>query len=482
MARASCTVIQCCVLIASSSLAADNWPSFRGNGSNVSTATHLPDRWSPQSGIAWKVLIPGYGQSAPVVWNGTVFVTSSDGPLQENLQVHAFDLASGDKRWTREIEASTKVENYFRNSRAAPTCAVDNDAVYSFFASGDVTALTHQGEVIWNIPLLQKYGPVENERGIATSPAQSSDKLFIVIDHHGPSYIVAINKRTGEIAWKTDRGKRVPSWSSPIVTSQGDSELVLISSSDSLDAYDTGKGKRLWQLDGLVGNHIPSATVVGNRIYVGSSSMAMQDLDEDAVAGSNCCVEMILTNSKPDFQVVWGAERANSAYSSPIAFAGYVYFVNNVGVLYCVNEQTGKQVFAKRMGEACWASAIGAVNEGEPRIYFFAKNGFTTVLRPGEAFDVVAKNQLWSREEMIEASEAATLLRKSNTVPPEQAVPKTGPEKVFKGMPEAQMHQMFSYGDPLVYGVAAVDEAVLIRTGQHLYCIRSAGDRSVEND
>ena len=133
----------------------ESWRGFRGDGSGITTQTNLPVRWSPEQGVAWKSPIPGYGQSAPVIWKRRIFVTSTEGPFQQNCLVHAFDLNSGQKEWTCEVEATTSVENYFRNSRAAPTCVVDANSVFSFFASGDVTAMTHDGEIIWSVPLLK---------------------------------------------------------------------------------------------------------------------------------------------------------------------------------------------------------------------------------------------------------------------------------------------------------------------------------------
>ncbi len=452
---------------------ADSWPGFRGDGSGVTAAKNLPEQWAPGKGIAWKATIPGYGQSSPVIWKGTAYVTSSDGAFQESCQVHAYRIDNGNKIWTREIKATHAVENYFRNSRAAPTCAVDKHAVYSFFASGDLTAMTHDGEVMWSVPLIKRYGEVDNERGVASSPAQTSDRLFVVIDHHGPSYLVAIDKSSGEIAWKTDRGERLPSWSSPVIARHNDREIVVISSADTVDAYDPINGELLWQLDGLQGNHIPSAAVVGNRIFVGSTSMFNQETDPDQVAGSNCCLELTTSNGRSHYKLRWGAERANSYYSSPLAHGGYVYYVNKAGVLYCVDEKTGEQRYAKRIGNPCWASAIGSHNEnGEARIYFVQKNGFSIVLRPGDEYDQIARNQLWDRNEMMEAAERAEKLRTANAVPADQARPKSGPEKLFAKLPEQQLHQMFSYGDPTVYGVAAVEGSLLIRTGQHLYCLR----------
>lgn len=345
--------------------AQSNWPSFRGDGSSTMTAD-LPTRWSPDEGVAWQADIPGYGQSSPVVWGDHVYVTSSEGPFQQDGQVHAFNLKTGKKLWTTHVEATTKVENYFRNSRAAPTCCVDESRVYSCFASGDVTAMGHDGKTFWSTPVIKDYGEVDNERGVASSPAQTDDHLFVLIDHHGPSYLVAINKVDGQVAWKADRGVRVPSWSSPVIARLGDHDIVVTSSADTVDVYDADTGESLWQIAGLQGNHIPSASVVGDLVFVGSTTMYGGATDENAVAGSNCCIKLTHDDGKPGFKVRWGAERANSHYSTPLAFAGYVYYVNKVGVLYCIDQETGEQVFAKRIGNPCWASAVGVIKpDGE---------------------------------------------------------------------------------------------------------------------
>ncbi len=450
-----------------------NWPGFRNNGSGVTRVNHAPKTWSPESGVAWRSTIPGYGQSAPVIWKNLIFLTSSDGPFQEHCYVHAFDLQTGKKKWTTEVKATTKVENYFRNSRAAPTCVVDENLVVSFFASGDVTAMTHSGKTAWTVPLFKKYGNVENERGVASSLTQDNDRVFVLVDHNGPSYLVAINKSNGQIAWKTKRGKRVPSWSSPVATKFQGNQLIVVSSADSLDAYDAKTGKKLWTIDGVQGNHIPSASVVGNSIYVGSTKMYGSSADPKKVARSNSRVDLVMKDNKLTHQVKWGAERANSYYSTPLAFAGYVYYVNKSGVLFCIDQQTGKRMFAKRIGNPCWASAIGVeTKSGEKFVYFFLKNGFAVVLRPGKTFDQIARNQLWDYHQMKAAEAAAAKLRKKNVVPADQAKPKTGPEKVLSGMSEKSLHKMFSYGDPIVYAIALVDGNLLVRTGQHLFCIR----------
>lgn len=454
-------------------VAQDSWLSFRNGGSGMVSVDRVPTQWSPEEGIGWRAEIPGYGQSAPVVHREKIFLTSTQGPWQEECFVHAFDLDDGKKLWTQEIEATTKVENYFRNSRAAPTCVVDDELVFSFFPGGDVTAMDHEGKVRWNVSLFTRFGEVDNERGTASSLAQTDDLIYVLVDHRGPSYIVAIQKSDGSIAWKTDRGNRVESWASPVVVNSETGSLVVVSSADSVNVYDAESGVEVWKLEGVQGNHIPSASVVDDSIYVGSTQMFGSNADPDTVAKSNCRIDFATIDGQPSFKVQWGAERANSYYSTPLAFAGYVYYVNKSGILFCVDEATGKRVFVHRIGNPCWASAVGVTTKsGEKYVFFVLKNGFTVVLRPGDSYDQVARNQLWDVEQMRAAEAAAAEQRKKDAVPEDQVQPKSGPEQMLAGMPEKSLHKMFSYGDPIVYAATIVDGKLLIRTGQHLYCVQ----------
>ncbi len=207
--------------------------------------------------------------------------------------------------------------------------------------------------------------------------------------------------------------------------------------------------------------------------------MFHQDNDPEKVAASNCCIQLTSQPTGPGFQILWGAERANSYYSSPLAFAGFVYYVNKAGVLYCIDQESGKQVYAKRIGNPCWASAIGVAREdGERRVYFFMKNGSSVVLRPGPTYDQVARNQLWSAEQFLLASETAKRHRLENRIPPQFAKPKQGPEKMLAGLPEQELHEMFSYSDPTVYAASVAGDSLLVRTGQQVFCVRKSSDEA----
>jgi len=454
------------------SWAQNDWPSFRNDGSGTVVVKGAPVQWAPDRNVDWIAEIPGYGQSAPVVWGSRVFLTSSDGAWQERGYVHAFSLVTGEKLWTTAVAATTEVENYFRNSRAAPTCVVDAERVVSFFPGGDVTAMDHEGRTLWSVSLFGEHGAAENGRGTASSLAQTEDLVYVLVDHNGPSWLIALRKEDGSVAWKADRGIRVASWSSPVIASHEGRQMVITSSSMTIDAYDAKSGESLWEIAGLQGNLIPSASIAGDSIFVGATPPVHGAYDARKVSSTNSRVLLTRVGGKPSYEIKWGTKRANSFHSTPLAFAGYVYYVTKSGVLYCVDALTGEELFRARMGAPSWASAVGVTTAGgRSLVYFVMKDGETVILEPADTLKIVARNELWSEEHARAAARTAREQRTANAVPPEEAPVKEGPEQVFAEMSESKLHEAFSYSDPTAYAVAVVEGRVLIRTGQHLYCV-----------
>jgi len=439
------------------------WSGFRGNGSSTSTAKNLPLQWSPTENLAWRMPLPGYGQSSPVVWKDRVFITAVDGAEKEKLLVLAVDAKSGRVAWSKEFAATQKGKNNPMMSRAAPTPVVDKDAVYAFFESGDVVAMSHAGELKWARSLSKDYGAFKNNHGIGSSPTQTDEAVVILIDDLGPSYLVAVDKVTGKNLWKADRKSR-GSWTSPVVTRIGGKPAVVVSSSGSLDAYDATTGKELATLDGFVGNNIPSPAVSGDVIVVGAGENRMKP-DLSASAKSNCCVRLEVRGDKISFEPVWDGKKAISHHASPLVYQRHAYFVTKTGIVHCVDLRTGEERYAERLDNPCWATPVGAGDH----VYFFGKDGITTVIKSGPDFEKVATNRLWSaadfakRRDEAKDKAAATLPK-----PPEGKGPGGGPPLPKE---ELEATRYSAVGD-VVYGVAVVDGTFVVRTGTELICVR----------
>ncbi len=102
------------------------------------------------------------------------------------------------------------------------------------------------------------------------------------------------------------------------------------------------------------------------------------------------------------------AEEATANFASPLVHRGLVYFVSKVGIAYCLDAATGAEKWRQRIGSECWTSPLAAGD----RIYFFTNEGATLVVKAGAQYEELAKNMLpTERIYGVAAVDGALLLR-----------------------------------------------------------------------
>jgi outer membrane protein assembly factor BamB len=353
------------------------WRGFRGNGNSHSFAESLPLNWSDENNLRWRKKLPGYGQSTPVVWKDRVFSTSTEGDFSEKLLVHCNKLSTGESLWRKSYPSPVKIKRSQYVSQAAPSPVVDERAVYLFFESGQLLALDHQGKELWKRSLTDEYGPMQGNHGIGSSLFQSGKALGLLVDHSGPSYLLRIDKKTGQSIWKKDRPERV-SWSTPTLCESGEEETVFISSNGIVESYDFLAGKRLWKREGIEGNTVASPSFTDDLTIIGSStpgqSMALSRKGRTNEGG----------------KLLWVAEDGSSSFGSPLVTDNHLYLVNRAGVVTCHGLKDGGKKWNLRLPGPCWASPMKTLG----RVYFFTKDGATIVLKDDGSKEVLAENKL----------------------------------------------------------------------------------------
>ena len=415
----------------STSHGVDDWRQFQNGGkvSNEKTVPQLPTTWNESSGIRWKLDVSGYGQSSPVVAGDRIYLTSVEGEMKDKYHLMAIGLRTGDVLWKKEIKnpSPTKSSNYV--SRAAPTPVCDADGVIAFFEGGVIAAYSPEGGLRWELNLVSKYGSLSARHGLASSLEQNDSHVFVWIEREKDPYVVALNKKDGKEVWKS-KGLGVTTWSSPrLVPIQSGHHLVL-SGIGKIAGYDPKSGKQLWSFDEIAGNSTPTPIPVGNGKFLIGASTGRGEQSSGKAARSNGLIQISESEGKFSAKFVWQAEDATSTFGSPLAHQGFAYFVNRVGVLYCLDLKTGKQVYASRTKSSIWATPIGI---GE-NIYLFGKDGTTTVVAAGDKFDKKATNTLWKSD----------------------PTPKEGPG---------------SFGGHVLYAGVNGGDCLLLRRGDRLYCI-----------
>lgn len=482
-----------------------DWTSFRNGGSSTATAP-LPLSWSPGDGIRWQVELAGYGQSAPVVRAGKVYTTAVVGDQCEQLRITAHDLKSGDLDWECELPTSEPHASNYMRARAAPTPVVDDASVYAFFESGDLVAVDHQGKTRWRRLLTDEVGPFDNNHGIGSSPAANATHLFINLDHGGPSKLLAIRKDSGVTEWSAAR-ESSKAWSSPIVAVVNERSQVIVSSGGSVIGYDAANGGELWRLAGMEGNSVPSPTLVGQRLLIGAR---LPEFATDGDVRANACLDLSRVEAGQP-SVSWRADKAICEYASPVSDGTYAYFINKANVLHCLSLESGAVAYRQRLSFTPWATPVVSAD----RLYLFGKNGQCDIVRCGAEYQLLASNQLWDLDSPPvpeQYQEAA-----GNGAENRQGGGRSGPsmlerlrsadgngdgvlasdeipdafrpmlsrmdtdqngqldaaemEAAAAGFAAQRRDSASTARDPIVYGVAASDGVLVLRTGTRLYAI-----------
>lgn len=373
-----------------------SWPGFLGHGASAIDPATVPVNWSPTENIAWKTKLSGKGQSSPVIFGDLVFVTAIEGTMKDHCHVIALKLTDGSIAWDLKLDPFQPVRSNYFQSRSAPTPVVDENAVYCFFETGNLVAVSHNGEQLWQRSLTDDYGAFESTIGLASSPLQLEDSIVLLVDHEGPSYLLAVDKKTGETKWKTDRDSRT-SYSSPALVPVGESQHIVCSSSGSIEGYSPETGELLWTLgDEVGGNRATTPLAVGNGRFVMAASPGMHNENEGEARRTNGIVTIEKNGGGFEARVLWRTEEAMPAFNTPTVHEGLAYWVNKAGVVFCYNAETGEKHYSKRIGQGCWATPVAICD----RLYVFGKDGLTTVLATGPEYKLVSENQLWDPNEV----------------------------------------------------------------------------------
>lgn len=372
----------------------DAWPGFRGTGDSISAAKQLPLKWSDDDNVAWRVDLPGYGQSSPVVWKDRVFVTSVEGDMKETLHIVRLDLATGKTVWKKQFAGTFRAKNNDYTSKAPCTPAVNADRVFALWDSGDVIAFDHDGKELWRRNLTKEYGTFVNNHGIGTSPVLVGDTLLVLVAQEKGGYLLALNTATGENRWKVDRSF-ASGWSTPTVMEIAGKPAAIVSANGMAAAFSVADGKLLWEVDGIKGNTVASPTPASEFVLIGSSERGSQ-------------VALKPGDAAKENRVLWRAEAASS-FGSPLVYEGYAFAISKDSVAAGIDIKTGKTLWDSRLPAMCWASPIG----GAGRVYFFTRDGVCVVVKPGAEFDPLAENvlKIKSRIYGVAAVEGAFLVR-----------------------------------------------------------------------
>jgi outer membrane protein assembly factor BamB len=359
----------------------EEWPQFRGpTGQGHSVERGLPVEWSESTNILWKTAIRGRGWSSPVVAGGRVWITTAINEAGgASLRLLAFDVDKGTELANLEVFRlrSSNLLNP-KNSHASPTPIVEGNRVYVHFgAEGTAAVDAASGAIVWTARF-----PYASQHGAGGSPALYKDLLIFSGDGYYEAFVVALDKQTGKVRWKTERRKPFDqAYTTPLVIRVGDRDQLVSVGAYRAVAYDPLTGKEIWFArydDGF--SNVPRPVFGHDLVYIATgfqqpTLIAVRPDGTGDVTGSH---------------ITWSLTRGAPFTPSPILVGDELYVISDLGVLTCVDAKTGKAHWQQRIGGNHSASPVFA----DGRIYFLSEEGVATVITPGKTFQKLATNEL----------------------------------------------------------------------------------------
>jgi outer membrane protein assembly factor BamB len=376
------------VSLFASSTEAQEWTRFRGPNGQGQSEAKLPTTWT-ENDYNWKIELPGIGHSSPVVWGNQVFIHSAD-PGEATRYLLAVSAATGKQLWQREFE-SAPYHIHARSSFASGTPAVDEQAVYLAWATPEnitLKAFSHAGETLWETDL----GPYVSMHGFGTSPMiygdlvivsnqQQSEKLDAGITP-GKSFLVAVNKQSGEIAWKLPRGSAVASYGVPCVYkgADGKDQLIVPNTANGIYSVDPLSGELNWEIDTFTMRTVSSPVIVNDLIFGSTCSGG----------GGNYMVAVQPGTAEKQPEIAFKVDRAAPYVPTVVSANDLLFLFSDKGVVACVDATTGKEHFQKRIGGGFSGSPVRA----GAAIYCIREDGVVIVIAAEQEFKLLGENAL----------------------------------------------------------------------------------------
>jgi outer membrane protein assembly factor BamB len=403
---------------ASTSLAG-NWEAFRGPaGTGISTETKAPLEWSRDKNIKWKVKLPAPGNSSPIVSGDKVFVTCATKQGHER-SLFCYDRKDGKELWVQTVHFDGDEPTHGTSPYCGSSPAADGERVVVWHSSAGLHCYDYSGKQLWTRDL----GTFRHIWGYGASPVFYGDSILINCGPGPRTFMIAVDRRTGETLWQTDEaggdsgeekpaakestdenakkddkkedskktpakkgsGRRaawVGSWSTPLIAKVNGQDQVIVSFPHHVNAYDPKSGKILWTCDGL-GDLVYTSPLVSDDIGIAMGGFHGPAIGFKLGGSGNVTAQNRLWLEKP---------QQPQRIGSGVIVGKHIYMANEQGTAQCIELETGKELWRERLpGGSIWGSLILAAG----RLYVTTQKGTTLVFEPSpEKLKMLAENPL----------------------------------------------------------------------------------------
>jgi len=345
--------------------------------------------------------MPSWSGGTPIIWGGRVFVASPSPAKTEEekepggpeLFILCLSKENGEEMWRVRLGDGNRL--YRKHNDTSPSPVTDGTHVWVVTGTGQVSALTLDGRLVWTRNLQEDYGSFGLNFGYASSPLLYDGKLILEVLHgmrtDDPSYIVALNALTGEEAWRqerpTDATRESPdAYTTPALLRFGGRTQIVITGGDYVTGHDPETGEQVWRTGGLNPNRaenyriVASPVVVDGMVYAPTRRRPLLALAAGDAAGMA-------------YSVVWKWDGPGAPdVPTPVCDGTHFYMVEDRGRVTCLKAKTGEVVWGPERTARGVVSASPIMADG--KLFLLNEDAVTTVVSAGPEFEILATNEL----------------------------------------------------------------------------------------
>jgi len=420
-----------------------DWPMWGGTPDRnmVSGMKGLPTDWDikTKKNVKWVADLGSQSYGNPVVAGGLVFVGTNNEGLRDPKQpgdrgvLMAFRETTGEFMWQQtHIKLESGRANDWPYQGVASSPMVEGTHLYYVSNRGVLFCLDIEGfrdgendgpvkdekltgpqdaDVIWSFDMMEEVGtyphnlanssPVVWGDLVFVSTSNGQDESHVNIPSPRAPAIIAVNKNTGKLVWEDNSVEdRIlhGQWSTPSVGTVGGVVQVVSAQGDGqVRGYEALTGKKLWEFDTnpkdavwpkTRNELIATPVIYQDRVYIANG----QDPEHGEGTGHFYAIDATKRGDITQTGRIWHFDKLRRSISTAAVLDGVVYISDFSGFLYCLDANSGKEIWMHDLFAATWGSPFVA----DGKVYIGDEDGDVTVLAHSKEKKVLAEMNMGS--------------------------------------------------------------------------------------
>jgi len=403
-----------------------NWPNWRGphgDGTNPA-AKNLPETWSTDQNIKWKLELPAWSGSSPMVWGDRILLNTPSkeevqpapatsgrkrpganrglamtGPGGQEIMLLCLSRETGRELWRKQYDQGNEI--MMKHNMSSPTPVTDGKHIWVISGNGMIACFDFDGNEQWKFDFPRHYGNLGIQFGYGSSPLLVDGKLVVQVlqgttrrdlPKHEPSFVFALNAADGKPLWKVERPtdarhESPDSYTTPALLEVGGQKQVVISGGGYVTGHDLATGREIWRGGGLNPNDAQNYRVISSPLVRDGLIYVPTRVTPFLVYRAGGTGDITRSH------LAWSwTSRGSPDVPTPVSDGERLYMADDQGALTCVNARTGELIYGPIDTGIGRTSSSPLLADG--KLYLISETAETAVVATGPTYRLIAKNSL----------------------------------------------------------------------------------------